>query len=42
MEACPDIFVLTEIWLSGKVSDSDVSIHGYKLFRTENLKVEGY
>lgn len=40
-EACPKMFVLTETWLLGKVSDSEVSIHGSNLL-TGNLKVVGY
>ncbi len=40
-EACPDIFVLTETWLSGKVSDSELSIHGYKLFRVDRKSKGG-
>ena len=36
-----DILVITESWLSGKVSDSDVAIKGFNLFRADRISRGG-
>ena len=34
-DAAPDIFVVTESWISSKIPDSDVTLNGYNLFRVD-------
>ena len=39
-DAAPDIFVVTESWLSSKIPDSDIYLTGYNLFGAD-MKSKG-
>lgn len=34
-DAAPDVFVISESWLSGRIPNSDVALNGYNLFRID-------
>ncbi len=40
-ESAPDVIVITESWLTGKVPDSDVAISGFNLFRADRISKGG-
>ena len=38
---CPEVLALSETWLDSSISDSEVSLHGYTIFRSDRSRCGG-
>ena len=36
-QSCPDIMVLSKTWLNGSVSNKDIEVHSYNVFRGRSV-----